>query len=311
MSVQSQLTRNILNTIIYFDLLKFPLTPFEIWKHLLTVDNDHKTGFSLGDVVEALENEELKKHVEDFRGFYFLKGHRDLIAKRIQKDKNSIIKFNIAEKVARFLRYVPFVRMVAVTGTVAMKNCEKSSDIDFFVILEKGRIFTGRLLTTGLVHILGKRRYGKKIQNRICLNYFVTSGSLEITKKDVFEANEYSFIYPIFGFNIFQKFCGENLDWIKKLTPNWEIPDLVPAKYYVESGKISSFIQKSFENLINIMRGDRIESWLTRVQIARIERNPLTQKAGAYIEATNENLIFLPEPQGVRIGEQFQMRLNS
>jgi hypothetical protein len=304
--VQSQISENILDTIIYYDILKFPLTSFEIWKYLLS-----EKIFTLGEIVEALEGDELKTDIEEFRGFYFLKGRKDLVDRRIQCDKNSSIKFEIAEKVARWLRYIPFVRMIAVTGTLAMKNCEKNSDIDFFVVLEKGRIFTGRLLVTLIVHLLGRRRYGNKIRNRVCLNYFITTDSLEIQRQDIFAANEYCFIYAIFGYNVFQKFCETNLGWIKKFKPNWSIPDLKPARYCVEQSSLSVFIQKLFESLINSLWGDRIEAWQKRQQVARIERNPLTKKEGAYIEYTDQNLIFLPVPQGVGIEEEWQRRVKS
>jgi len=338
------LSENILQTIIYYDILNFPLTSFEVWKYLLA-END----CTLGEIVEALESEDLKNKIEEFRGFYFLKGRRNLVERRIQCDKNSAIKFEIAEKVARWLRYIPFVRMIAVTGTLAMKNCEKDSDIDFFVVLEKGRIFTGRLFATAMVHFSGKRRYGKKIENRICLNYFTTTGSLEIQRQDLFAANEYSFIYPVFDSlvisteakrsgeicvdkqmvsykvvdedpstslgmtteSVLENFHKSNLEWIKKFKPNWEIPDLKPARYFIEPGKISSVVQKAFESLINLFWGDRIESWLKHHQIARIKRNPLTHKKGAYIEYSDKNLIFLPEPQGRRIEEEWQRRIES
>jgi hypothetical protein len=300
------LPKNILSTISYYDILNFPLTSFEIWKYLLA-----EKGCTLGKIIEALEGDDLKNRIEEFRGFYFLEGRKDLVDRRIQCDKNSAVKFEIAERAAWWLRFVPYVRMIAVTGTLAMKNCEKNSDIDFFVVLEKGRIFTGRLLVTAMVHILGKRRYGKNIKNRICLNYFITTESLEIQRQDLFAANEYSFIYPIFGHNVFQKFCETNNNWIKKIKPNWKTPDLKPARYFVEHGGLSSFIQKSFESLINMLWGDRIESWQKRHQIARIKRNPLTKKEGAYIEYSDENLIFLPVPQGVRIEEEWQRRMKS
>jgi hypothetical protein len=324
--VQAKISQNILQTIIYYDILNFPLTSFEVWKYLI-VEMEIRSPLgrsnlqTLGNIVETLESDELKNRVEEFRGFYFLRGQKDLVAKRIQNDKNSIMKFEIAEKAAKWLRFAPFVRMIAVTGTLAMKNCEKNSDIDFFVVLEKGRIFTGRLLVTLIVHILGKRRYEKKITNRICLNYFTTTKSLEIQRQDLFAANEYTFIYPIFacpnryakrggrGYDVFQKFCETNLGWIKKFKPNWEIPDLKPARYYVEVSPRQQVAKSFFESLINLFWGDRIESWQKRQQIARIERNPLTQKAGAYVEANDDNLIFLPEPQGVRIEEEWQRRL--
>jgi len=308
--------KDILATITYYDILNFPLTSFEVWKYLLAVNSDQGSvinkkieSFTLGEIIDGLESEEFKNHIEEFRGFYFRKGRKDLVARRIQNDKNSIEKFEIAQRAARWLRFVPFVRMIALTGTLAMKNCEKNSDIDFFVVLKKGRIFTGRLLVTLIVHILGKRRHGKKITNRICLNYFITDESLEIQRQDLFAANEYSFIYPIFGYDVFQKFCETNINWIKKFKPNWETPELKPARYFVDVRRLQRAAQGSFESLINLFWGDRIESWQKRRQVARIERNPLTSKHGAYIEYTDENLIFLPDPQGVRVEEEFQRRM--
>ncbi len=308
------LFRNILATISYYDILNFPLTSFEVWKYLLAWNMEHGTWnnnnvekSTLGEIVETLESRELKKYIEESRGFYFLKGRKKLVERRIQNDKNSIVKYKIAERIVWWLRFVPFVRMIAVTGTLAMKNSERSSDIDFFVVLEKGKIWTGRLLVTLVVHLLGKRRYGNKIKNRICLNYFIAAGSLEIKRQDLFAANEYSFIYTLLGFDIYKKFGEANIGWIKKYKPNFEYEDLKPAKYYVEHSQFSRFIQKFRENLINFLGGDRIESWLKKKQIEKIKRNPLTYKKGGYVEYNDENLVFLPEPQGPGILEKLKI----
>ena len=314
--MQSQITKNILNTIIYYDILNYPLTAFEVWKYLTVIERHSMSNWtsnvqiSLGEIIEALESKELKKKIEEFQGFYFLKGRKVLVERRIQNDKNSIVKYKIAEWVAKWLRFVPFVRMAAVTGTLAMKNPEKNSDIDFLVVLEKGRIWTGRLLVTLAVHLLGKRRHSDKIKNRICLNYFITTGSLEIKRQDLFAANEYSFIYPLFGFNVYRNFSRENIGWIKKYKPNFEFGDLKPAKYFIR-GETSNEFQKTLESLINLARGDRIESWLKRKQIEKIKRNPLTYKKGGYVEYTDENLVFLPEPQGTRIDNLFQEKIKT
>ena len=339
------LPKNILATIVYYDILDFPLTSFEVWKYLTVAEDnaDEKDKCSLGEVIEALEGEEIKRHIEEFRGFYFLRGRKNLVEQRIQNDKNSIIKFKVAQKVAWWLKFIPYVRMVAVTGTVAMKNCEKASDIDFLVVLEKGRIWTGRLLVTLMVHLLGRRRYKDRIKNRICLNYFITTGSLEIKRQDLFAANEYSFIYPLFDSEavipsgapaesrnlgrlrlredpsaalgvtkntVFCQFGKANIGWIKKYKPNFEFSDLKPAKYYVEHSKFSQFVQKAREALINFIFGDRMESWLKKKQIEKIKRNPLTYKKGGYVEYTDENLVFLPEPQGPVILDEFQGKKN-
>jgi len=317
--MSDQLKKKILQTIIFYDILNYPLTSFELWKYLTvsanseqgSVINKRVTRVTLGEIIEALDSDEFKKNIEEYRGFYFLKGRKKLVEQRIQNEKNSIAKFKIAGKVVGWLRFVPFVRMIAVTGTLAMKNPIKDSDIDFFVVLEKGRIWTGRLLVTLAVHLLGKRRHGDKIKNRICLNYFITTGSLEIKRQDPFAANEYSFIYPIFGFNTYQRFGEANIGWIKKYKPNFEFSELKPAKYYVEHSQFSRFIQKAREVLLNFIFGDRIESWLKKKQIARIVRNPLTYKKGGYVEYSDDNLVFLPEPQGEKIFQKFQEKLKN
>jgi hypothetical protein len=49
-----------------------------------------------------------------------------------------------------------------------------------------------------------------------------------------------------------------------------------------------------------------METWIKRKQIEKIKRNPLTYKKGGYIEYTDENLIFLPEPQGPSVLEKYR-----
>jgi hypothetical protein len=321
--MQFYLPKKILSTVIYYNILDYPLTAFELWQYLIADEGDAtpKNKCALGKIIEVLESEEIKNNLEEYRGFYFLRGRKDLVAKRIQSDKDSIPKFKIAERAARWMRFVPFVRMVAVTGTLAMKNPERNSDIDFFVVLERRRIWTGRLWVTIVVHFLGIRRHKEKIKNRICLNYFITTGNLEIERQDLFAANEYAFIYPLFaypnryakrggrGFDTFQKFCSANREWINRFKPNWEAPEIEPAKYFTEHSGISQFIQRTAETLINFLGGDIMEAWLKEKQIEKIETNPLTHREGAYVEATDENLVFLPEPQGPKIYEEYKKDL--
>jgi len=143
------------------------------------------------------------------------------------------------------------------------------------------------------------------------LNYFITTENLEIGRQNLFAANEYSFIYPLFGFDAYQRFSEENIAWIKKYKSNFEYGDLMPAKYFVEIESLQEKIQSFFESLINLFWGDRIEAWFKRKQIEKIKRNPLTYKKGGYVEYNDENLIFLPEPQGEKIFQKFQEKLKT
>lgn len=304
----NDLSKNILSTIVYYDCLDYPMTAFEVWKYLIrnqeAGNSDQEEKNSLLDIMNCLEKDDLKKFVEEYRGFYFLKGRRDLVEKRLENNKISEEKLKIIRRVVWFLRFVPFMRMVAITGRVAMKNAEKSSDLDLLIVLKHGHIFTGRILATLLVHLLGKRRYGKKIKDRICLNYFITTKSLEISSQDLFSSSEYFFARPVFGFKVFRKFQMKN-GWIKNYRPNYNVSDLA-ERCLVKDSFFSKKIRKVGEKIFG---WEFLENMLKKWQMKRIAKDPRTHKNGSMVEAGDEALIFLPEPQGPEVFEKFQRKM--
>lgn len=314
--MSSPLSQNILATICYYDVLDYPLTVFEIWKYLISSQESVNLAYRqagseqqkdktvLADIISELENEELKKQIETYRGFYFLLGRESLVAKRIERNKISEEKYKIIRRVVWFLRAVPFVRMILVTGRVAMKNADRKSDLDLLVCLEKGHIFIGRSLVTLAVQFLGKRRHGKKITNRICLNYFLTTESLEIEMQDLFASSEYSFAVPIFGFDYFQKFQKAN-SWILKYRANYLSGKTAHLKL-IRDSYFSKLIRTMGEKIFGF---NFIEQKLKIWQTKRIACDPRTKRAGSLIVANDDSLVFLPEPQGPKVFEKFKGRM--
>ncbi len=306
----AELQKNILATVTYYDCLDYPLTAFEIWKYLFKISNfkfqipNEKKKFSPLDIMEELESDKLKKFVSEKRGFYFLRNRDGLVGQRIERNKIAEKKYRTLLGAVKWLRFVPYVRMVAVTGRMAMKNTESKSDLDLLIILKHGKIFTGRLLVTGLVHFLGKRRYKNKIADRICLNYFLTTQSLEITHKDIFSSSEYFFILPVFGFRMFRKFQMKN-GWIGNYKENFSLEE-IPDLKMVRDGRFSKIIRKIGEKILNF---DIIEKKLRSWQVRRIVNDPRTSQKGSMIIADDEMLIFWPEPQSPKVFDKFQNRL--
>jgi hypothetical protein len=307
--MHSSLSQNILATIAYYDVLDYPLTVFELWKYLISNQqavggDEEKDKVVLIDIINEIENEELKKQIETFRGYYFLPGRINLVAQRIERNKISEEKYEIVQWVVQFLRFVPYVRMILVTGRVAMKNADKKSDLDLLICLEKGRIFTGRTLVTLAIHLLGKRRYGKKITNRICLNYFITTGSLEIEMQDLFASSEYFFALPVFGFNVFGEFQKAN-GWISKYHENFSSTE-IPNLKLKSDNYFSKLIRSVGEKLLGF---DYLEQKLKVWQTKRIALDPRTNMPGSMIVADDNSLVFLPEPQGPKVFEAFKLRM--
>ena len=320
----NSLAKNIVATVIYYDILDYPLTSFEIWKHLMSYNIKYETydknySVSLADVVWELENSNIvRKNIKEYQGFYFLEGRKKLIKKRIEHNKIIEKKFRIIKKAVYFLRFSPFIRAVAITGRMAAKNTDKKSDLDFLIVLRNGKIFTGRAWVTFLVHIFGIRRYGKKISDRICLNYFMSNENLRSGLDDLFSASEnskalhlfasseYAFIYPVFGWETFKEFQEEN-KWIADWRNNYQ-PDKIGNMKLIGKTSFSGLIQKIGEFVFGF---NFIEEFFKKWEMHRIINDPRTHQAGSFVTANDQELIFLPNPQGLEIWAEYEKRIKS
>lgn len=304
----SKLHKYILATVAYYDGFSYPLTAFEIWKYLIRIDyfydSDSSAKFSLAEVFKQFQTDALLKYLESRNGFYFLKGRSELVELRNRNQKISADKLKRLVRVVAWFRFVPFVRMIGVTGGLAMKNAHAKSDWDLLVVTETGHIWTGRTLVTGLAQLLGKRRYGKKIVNRLCLNYFLTENSLEVMTKDLFSANEYMFLIPLFGADVYHRFQIKN-QWIKKMKPSYGLEEISRLRMLKDD-----FFSERIRGFGEFLLGSRlVEDWLRKIEKKKIAKNPKTHREGSLVYAEDDALVFLPSPHGPIIFEKFKEKI--
>ncbi len=299
--------RAILETIVYYDVFEYPLTEFEVWKLLLASDGDGESvsNISLSDVRGSLRGSFLSKRIGRVNGFVFLRGREKLVALRVRREKLASKNISIARRIANILRFFPFVRMVGLTGSLSMKNVDRDSDIDFLIVLRSGYIWTGRAIATALLHLFGLRRYGTKVSRRACLNFWVSSSSLEIRFKDIFSSNEYLFIIPLFGERVFRKFQETNM-WIRRFRPHFELP---VAMYPITiADTLWSQVVRDVGEVL--FAGLKLENVLRVLQKKKIDANPKTRTPEGIISATDDALIFLPHPRGPEVFEKFRQRMS-
>jgi len=285
--------------------MDYPMTSFEVWKHLTIISGEEEEKYSLVDVVSELESEKLKRFINEEKGFYFLKDRGGIAEERIKRNKISERKFKRLIKMVSFLRFLPYIRMIGVTGSMAMKNAREKSDFDLFIILKQERMFTGRIIITLLLQFIGRRRYKNKIKDRICLNHFATDSFL-VSGRDLFSASEYSFLVPLYGFSEFLEFQKEN-SWIGKFKPNFS-PKMENTKQ-INDNYFSKTIKNFLEKVLNF---DFIEYILKNWQTKKIKNNPKTNQVGSMIIYEDSELAFWPnyENQGPKIFSNFKERLD-
>lgn len=212
----------ILRTLAYADVFDYPLTKEEIWKWLV---GKQATGKRQKEVEKRLkENSYLLSHISYRQGFYSLKGREKIVALRKKREQYSASKLKLAGKVAGIMRLIPWVKLVGVTGALAMSNSDKGDDIDLLIITSKNRLWLTRGLVVTFLRLAGLYRRPGKIKNKICPNMFLDEAHLSIPQKerDLFSAHEVCQMKPLWEKRrTYQRYLRAN-QWSKEFLPNWK-----------------------------------------------------------------------------------------
>jgi predicted nucleotidyltransferase len=197
-----------ITSLIYHDIFDYPLTMGEItkWK----AGRRYRTG---------------EPEVRFNQGFYHLAGKEGIILKRLLRERISARKMEIARKAGQILKFIPTLKMVGVTGALAMGNAGEESDVDLLLVTRKRTLWTTRLATMILLSLFGikRRKYGEKEEkDKLCLNLWLDEDSLAWSKKDrnIYTAHEICQIQPLFDKEkTFARFLAAN-GWVKAFWPN-------------------------------------------------------------------------------------------
>lgn len=216
----------ILRTLAYADVFDYSLTAPEIGRFLIT---PKKVNQKL--IQKALDLPSVAKGyaggaADQKKQFYFLSGRQQTILLRKKRKNWSQKKLKIAQKVAQWLKLIPTIKMVAVTGALAMMNARQDDDIDFLIVTSHGRLWLTRLATVFLVELVAQRRRpaSRRVKDKICLNMFLDEAHLEVPseEQDLFSAHEVCQLKPLWDRDkIYQKFIFKN-QWFKKYLANWK-----------------------------------------------------------------------------------------
>lgn len=217
---KTKIKEAIIKTVAFFDLFDYPLTADELWQYLWLPAGDGNV--TEVDIVPALAN--LAGIVETRDGFYFLAGREEIIDKRKISRAWAEKKFKIARRLTGCLRYLAGVKMVAVVNSVVLGSVKQDSDIDLFIVTARGRLWLVRFIVTLFAQLLGIRRHGNQISDRLCLSFYVTEDRLDLS--DVRYPTDPYFYYwlatlePIYDDGCYDKFVAQN-QWVLDRLPNF------------------------------------------------------------------------------------------
>lgn len=231
----------ILKTLVYADLFDYPLKAWEIHKWLIGKKA------TLRQLEKALAR--LNKKIKIQKGYYFLPRRDALVSKRKKREKYSAQYLQRAMWIGQLFKLIPWIKLVGVSGNVAMDNASKVDDIDLMIVTRKKRLWISRIIMLGLLEIVGKRRKrgdsGKKASGKICINLLLEENQLAQRNKDIYVAHEVLQMRVLWQKDgIYQKYLEDN-QWAFQYLPNW----ITSQKFEVRSSE-SRFTKKKTSSLV-------------------------------------------------------------
>jgi hypothetical protein len=244
--------RAILHTLAYADVFEFPLRAPEVYRYLTS------TRATLEQVRQVLADETRFSQVGDY---FTLRGREQIVETRKRRGQVAARLWPQAARYGRMIARLPYVRMVAVTGSLAMNNTDEGKDVDYMIVAAPNRLWICRAL------ILLLARFSRMQGIRLCPNYLVTTNALAFQEKSLYVAHEVAQMIPVFGMEIYQEIRRLNA-WIDDYLPNASgVPELAQG---VQSEGKPYFLKKVMEFVFNLPIGDRLENWEMNRKIKKL-----------------------------------------
>ncbi len=196
---------SILRTLAYFDIFNYPLSKEEIQQYLVTHISPDRIDSLLQQMLE-------ENSIFSLQDFYSLQNNLLLIHRRRQGNKRAEMLLQKAAHIGRLLYQFPFVRAVAVSGSLSKNFADEKADIDFFIITRANRLWVARTL----MHLYKKFTFLFGRQHYYCMNYYVDEEALHLKEQNIYTAIELKTVLPICG-----TFASEQLFQKNEWTQNW------------------------------------------------------------------------------------------
>lgn len=248
------LSHAVLQTVAYADIFDYPLMALEIHHYLTGVNA------SVEEVHQALEQADLVLRVGEY---FVLPGREEIVAIRLQREARSRRLLPRAIRYGRILGTMPYIRMVALTGSLAVLNVSDVVDFDYMLVTAPGRLWTARAFALAFNRLTRLQGYS------LCPNLIISEGALEWPRHDLYSARELCQMIPITGFNIYSRLLNAN-KWVQSFLPNafMESNSLLLGNSQERVPALQSLLEYTLHSPL----GDRLEAWEMKRKIARFSR---------------------------------------
>ena len=244
----------VVQAIAYADVFDWPLTPEEVHRYLPVPAELDEVRALLG----ACDVASCPVALTD--GFATLTGREWLVQERLERERRSRSLWPRAARYARAVSALPFVRMVAITGSLAVDAATEDADVDLLVVTDDGRLWLARALVMAVVRGAALRGL------ELCPNYLLSRSALRIEDRNLFAAHELAQMVPVEATPAYRELMRQNA-WYHDFLPNAEPR---PPLAHTAWPQWTRAARRATEGPLRVALVDRLEDWERRRKVATL-----------------------------------------
>ncbi len=207
----------IARSVLYASLFDYPLTLAQLRQTLI---ESTQTPTEIQGTFARSEG--LQAAIEQRDGFFFPRGRCDLLAERRRREARSRVFLERHRRLLTVLCAMPYVEMVALSGSVAHLNLEGAGDLDLFIITKGRHVWSVAVAAVLLAKLMRRRK-------TLCANFVVANSALALDQQDLFTASQIIHLKPLTGGAAYQRFVAAN-PFVARLYPNFHVPATVSPR---------------------------------------------------------------------------------
>ena len=245
-----ELTTSAIRTLLYFDIFNHPLSESEI-RNLIQFDL--KNEIELSEVLNELTD---AQRIYFHDGYYSISASAFNVKRRLAGEKVAKTMVSRMKKFSSIIASFPFVKAVTISGSLSKNFMDKNSDIDYFIVTARNRLWLARTLL-----VLYKKLFLLNSKKNFCVNYFVSEDHLAIPDKNIFTATEVCFLIPVYKYDVYLNFMNNNI-WSKTFYPNFPLR----SEFYIVSEKFPR-LKVFFEKLFSSSFGEYLDDYFFKATL--------------------------------------------
>lgn len=228
---------HIQNTLKYAQIFQNCHEVGELYQKLITPNPVTSASFqtTLNQLVQAGRVGEFKQitRVGETKNFFHTPtSNLSLKKTRTQREKHSREKIKKTRKVGKWLKLIPTIQAVYLTGAVTVLNATQNDDIDIMIITKPWSLWTTRFILTIALDIFNIRRKpkSKHLADKLCLNLYLSQNHLHLhsSRHNLYTAHEIIQATPIWSKPLVHaQFLHQNT-WIHRFLPHSPLPQPKP-----------------------------------------------------------------------------------